>query len=148
MSTVKVKDINTLLSRYYEDEVEVIEQVSKLLTAPGENYGGVMLALDIKIKFLLSKKAEDKQIVAKLCPANQMLCDIFNIQETFKKELGMYLHAIPTLAELEKEFGIKDHKIEDMFAKCLGGRFNLNPGSSLVDQNAVLLLENLKVCLI
>lgn len=140
----KIHDLRSLLEKHYDDSVVVLNSETKLLTAPGENYGGVILSVEATIK-IGNHPPELKRFVAKLCPANQMLCDLFNIQETFKKEIRMYMDAIPALVDLENEYEIKDDRIEDMFAKTLGARINLQPGSQVVDKDAVLLLENLKV---
>lgn len=138
----EIREIDSLLSNYLPPGTRIIKYDIKQLTAPGENYGSVMQAVDLTIQEP-NECAKTLHLVAKRMPANEMLCEIFNVQKTFKIELGMYLQVIPTLVEFENEYGV-DIKIEDLFAKCYGGRINLN-GSEVVDEDAVILLENLKI---
>ncbi|GLV35389.1 uncharacterized protein CBL_01461 [Carabus blaptoides fortunei] len=145
MSQVQeIKDLKSLLEYSFGKDVDVLSYETKRLTAPGENYGSLMLAVDVKLK-INNTEPITKHLVAKLRPESELLCTIFNIQETFKKELHMYTLSVPALAKLEEEYGIKDNKVSDMFATCFGGRINLKPGSEIVDEDAVLLLDNLKV---
>lgn len=140
----EINDLKSLLEYSFGKDIDVLSYETKMLTAPGENYGSLMLAVDVKLK-INNAAPVTKHLVAKLSPESETMCNLFNIQETFKKELSMYTTTVPALAKLEEEYGIKENKVSDMFATCFGGRINLKPGSEVVDKDAVLLLENLKV---
>ncbi|KAJ8939871.1 hypothetical protein NQ314_010959 [Rhamnusium bicolor] len=123
----------------------VDDQETTLLTAPGEHYGSVMLALDVKIKNLKGKE-DTLNLVAKLIPTNAMLRLAFDIYVTFKKEVIAYTLSIPALVELQKEYSVPEEKIiDDIFPKCYGARVSLDEKKDQVDEDGVLIFENLKL---
>nr|CAH7750118.1 unnamed protein product [Callosobruchus chinensis] len=140
----RVKDLDKLLAKFMGEKVELVEQNTRLLTAPGEHYGSVMLALDAKIRH--SNGDEERlDLVAKLLPANEMLRLAFDIYVTFKKEVLAYTEAIPALMLLQKEYGVpKDKYIDQLFPKCYGARVSTDENSNAVDDDGVLIFENLK----
>lgn len=140
---MEIKKIDSLLTPYLKPNTKVIKHKSKPLTAPGENYGSVIQAVDVTIQEP-NHSSRELHLVAKCRPANEVLCDIFNIQITFKKEMDMYLKVIPALTKFEEEYNANCN-ISELFAKCYGARINLKPGSDIIDEDAVILLENLKV---
>lgn len=142
----KVNNLHRLLSKSLGEEVDILDQNTTLLTAPGEHYGSVMLALDVTIKRLKTGKEEQLNLVAKLLPANDMLRVAFDIYVTFKKEVIAYTESIPALVQLQKEYGVpKEKLIDDMFPKCYGARVSLDENSNKVDDGGVIIFENLKV---
>ncbi|KAL1513013.1 hypothetical protein ABEB36_002500 [Hypothenemus hampei] len=146
MTKSKVTDIGDLLRQSIGNDIEVIKEDTTLLTAPGEHYGSVMLALNVKIKRKISDKEDDLKLVAKLIPANDMLRIAFDIPVTFKKEVFAYKETIPALMELQKEYGITGKELQDnLFPKCYGARLSVDENKNIVDEDAVLLFENLKV---
>ncbi|CAH1183303.1 unnamed protein product [Ceutorhynchus assimilis] len=146
MAKSKVNNVGELLKPSLGDDFEVISEDTSLLTAPGEHYGSIMLALKVKIKRKNSGKVEDLDIVAKLIPANEMLRLAFDIPVTFKKEVFAYKETIPALVEFQKEYGVPDYKLHDnLFPKCLGARLSVDENKNIVDEDAVLLFENLKI---
>ncbi|CAH1118998.1 unnamed protein product [Phaedon cochleariae] len=145
MTGSKVIDIHRILKKSIKDEFEIVYQETKSLTTPGEHYGSIMLAVDVKIKF--SKDGSEKvlNLVAKLQPANEMLRAAFDVQTTFKKEVLCYTVMIPALIAFQKEFKVPEKKsIANLFPKCYGARFSLDENSNQVDDGAVIILENLK----
>lgn len=138
----EIKDIFELLKPIIDENSTYISHKTKLLNAPGENYGSLMLSLDV----LLKENGEDKTIntVVKLCPPNEWLRRMFATDITFQKEVKFYLELVPALYQFQLEYKKPEHEIMDIFPKCLGARLNLNKSLDVVDENAVLILENLK----
>lgn len=140
----KIRNLASVLEHSLGSDFEILEQHTRILTAPGEHYGSIMLAVDVKIK-KMEKKEETLHLVAKLIPANEMLRIAFNIEVTFKKEVFAYLYSIPTLIEFQKEYNVPESRILDMFPKCYGARVSLDENKNEVDEDAVILFENLKL---
>lgn len=137
-----IKDLEQVLKPHLEKGTKILKSKVKCLTQPGENYGSLMLSVDVTI---ISPRDEEKTIhlVAKMCPPNQWLRKMFNIPVTFKKEEGVYKQISVALKEFEQEHGLS-HTTE-FFPKYFGSRLSLDPNSNEVDDDAVLLLENLKL---
>lgn len=142
--SLKVNNLESLLTKYLGN-IKVIEESYSLLTAPGEHYGSVMLAVETIIKN--DNGDEEKlNLVAKLLPVNDLLRLAFDIYVTFKKEVVAYTQTIPALVELQQQYQIpKEKYIDNFFPKCYGARISLSDSSKKVDEDAVLLFENLKV---
>lgn len=132
-----------LLPKYLGEGREIIQTDTKRLTAPGENYGSLMLALRIKIKNKKDGSENVLHVVAKAVPRNEFIQRMFKSSLTFRKELEFYRTIVPTLREFQKNYGI-EHVI-DSFPEFYGGRLGLGPDSDLFDNDAVILLENLKL---
>lgn len=138
----KIRNLKSVLANTLGDDVEILAEKTALLTAPGEHYGSIMLALDITIK-RPDRKEEVLNLVAKLLPANEMLRIAFNVSVTFKKEVIAYLDSIPTLIAFQREHNVPESRILDIFPKCYGARVSIDKDE--VDDDAVLIFENLKV---
>nr|XP_022900560.1 uncharacterized protein LOC111413722 [Onthophagus taurus]XP_022900561.1 uncharacterized protein LOC111413722 [Onthophagus taurus]XP_022900562.1 uncharacterized protein LOC111413722 [Onthophagus taurus] len=145
MPEITLKNIKELIQPSIGEDFEIIENNQKLLTAPGEHYGSIMLAVDLTIKKIKSETKESLNLVAKMIPASDMLRDFFDVQVTFKKEISAYLDAIPALISFQKECGVSEDKILDIFPKCYGARINLNNNNGAVNDDAAIILENLKI---
>ncbi|XP_063220406.1 uncharacterized protein LOC134529837 [Bacillus rossius redtenbacheri] len=111
------------------------------LTAPGENYGSTMLLVDV----MLPPDCRKLSIAAKLVPASPHMRKMFNIQDTVRKEISMYLLARPELCAVQRESGIPEDLVLDVIPKCYGARTTRNGDIDLpVDESSAILLENLK----
>lgn len=143
MSTeiANIKKINGLIKDTDCSGCEIVDTRVSKLTAPGENYGSIMLKVDIHLKDPENGREKVIYGVAKLIPGHEKVREIFNIQVTFKNELAFYSTIIPTLEEFLEQNGLRS--AINCFPKLIGGRINLN-GSDVVDCDAVILLENLK----
>lgn len=141
MSEYEIKNLHEVLSGYIKKDQKIIEAHLENLTAPGENYGSVMLKLDITVKSEEDGKQEKLHLVAKQLPNNEVAKRVFNIQVVFKNEIAMYAIIVPTLQEFQRENGVSE--IIDCFSKFYGGRINLGEDNGIVDENAVVILENL-----
>lgn len=138
--SIEIKNIGELVTPLLKPTEEFVEYESSKLLSPGENYGSVMLEIKVKIRNE-SDEYEILNFVAKTCPTSPALREIFNTKVTFKKEIAVYTTIAPLLKDFCSAKGA-DTSI-DFFAKCIGARISLNPESSEVDEDAVLLLENL-----
>ncbi|RZB40960.1 EcKinase, DUF1679, and/or APH domain containing protein [Asbolus verrucosus] len=99
-----------------------------------------MLSVDVIVK--TPERIEKINAVAKMLPPNELMQEMFNCQVTFRNEIGFYKTMVPTLQHFQREHGVTE--VIDFSPKYYGSRSNLN-GSTKIDTNAVLLLENLKV---
>ncbi|KAI4461120.1 hypothetical protein MML48_5g00009866 [Holotrichia oblita] len=101
-----------------------------------------MLAIQIKFKRVNELNCNEEVIdcVAKTCPPRGFMWFLFNTPTTFKKEIGYYTTIMPKLIE----FCIQYKLTLDCYAKCYGARISSDECSEEVDEDACLLLENLK----
>ncbi|RZC41044.1 EcKinase, APH, and/or DUF1679 domain containing protein [Asbolus verrucosus] len=139
MNLDKIEKIEDLL--IFDKNKKIIEHKIKRLTAPGENYGSLMLSVDIMLKN--SQGTEEINVVAKMVPPNEFIQEIFNTPVTFRNEIGFYKNIVPVLQNFQREHGVD--KVIDFFSKYYGSRLNLKNNNDKVDADAALLLENLKV---
>lgn len=145
MAKSKVNNLQGLLSKSFQEDLEILDQKTTLLTAPGEHYGSIMLALEVQIRKKSSNKPETLNLVAKLIPASKTLQVAFDIKVTFRKEVHAYIEAIPTLQQFQKDYKVLPEKILDIFPKCYGARVTLDENKNEVDEDGVILFENLKL---
>ncbi|GLV43386.1 uncharacterized protein CBL_03929 [Carabus blaptoides fortunei] len=144
ISVPEIKYLECLLQRQLGKTIKIRQQQSKCLTAPGENYGSVMLALELTLEDENNGK-KPLHIVAKLLPPSEMLRQIFYVEITFKKELQVYTRIVPALKQIEDEYNVENNRASELYCQCYGGRLNLSTEDDLVDDDAVILLENLKL---
>ncbi|XP_018569808.1 uncharacterized protein LOC108909861 isoform X1 [Anoplophora glabripennis] len=143
MSEHKIEKLQEVLSGYIKKSQIISDKKITNLTAPGENFGSVMLKLDITLKDEKDGTEEELHAVAKMIPARESQRTLFNIQVTFKNEIGMYNVIAPTLRDFQRENGI--NQVIDCFPEFYGARINLDERNGTVDEDAVLILENLSI---
>lgn len=141
MSEHTIKNLQEVLSEYIKSNQRISDQKIANLTSPGENYGSVMLKLDITLKDEKNGTKEELHTVAKMIPAQDFLRDMFNIQVSFKHEIAMYNVIAPLLRSFQRENGVDE--VIDCFPEFYGARINLRKDNDIVDEDAVLILENL-----
>lgn len=141
VQTVKIEKLEELVSRYISKTKKIIEKKITPLTAPGENFGSTILKVDLVVQNE-DKTKEDLSIVAKLIPTMEFFREMFNVKVTFKIETAFYDIIVPTLQDFQREQGMTD--VIDFFPKFYGARMNLD-GSDNIDNDAIILMENLKV---
>lgn len=138
---VPVQDLDAVLAQSLGNDFQIDHLEWRPLTAPGENFGSIMLALDVTVK--RNNKAETLHLVAKLPPSSEYLLDLFNSPVTFKKELEFYSRMTKEFINLQLESGVKEEDLDMLAPKFFGGRLGLrNPEE--FDEQAVIVLENLK----
>lgn len=141
---MEVKNLKELIGPSIGEDFDIVTQKQEMLTAPGDHYGSIMQALDVTIRRSSRGKEELLKLVAKLIPVSDVLRAMFDIQVTFKKEVSAYLDAIPALIDFQREYNVTADRILDIFPKCYGARINLNNNNGEVDDDAAIILENLK----
>lgn len=137
----EIKHIDQVIKPYLGKNVKIVKSNVQRLTQPGENYGSLMLSVDITVVDDEDHE-ETIHVVAKMCPPNSWLQKMFNTPVTFKKEESVYSEISVALKAFEKKYGLS--KMTYYFPKYYGSRLSLNPNKSEVDDDAVLLIENLK----
>ncbi|KAJ8963771.1 hypothetical protein NQ314_005390 [Rhamnusium bicolor] len=140
MSEETIENLEDLIKLHVGSNKKILGSATSLLTAPGDNYGGILLKVDITLENEENDTQEEINAVAKLIPGSEFMQQVLNTQVTCKKEIAFYEEIVPMLQEFQKEQGVDE--IIDTFPKFYGARINLN-GSDTVDRNAVLMLENL-----
>lgn len=136
--------LRPLLRPHLEEDYEILDYYTKPLTAVGDNYGSTMLALSVKLRHEGSYKEKTLEMVAKMVPENPVFFQMFQVQLSFPKESSMYTTVADTLAKHQDEYQVPADLRMNAFCKSFGTRRNLN-SAEIVDTDAVLLLDNLKV---
>lgn len=113
----------------------------KHLTDPGENFGSVILAVNINAE--QNDKKRTLNVVVKLPPKSAYLLDLFDSPLTFKKELEFYSMVAPEFLKLQNESGIPREAQSVIVPQFLGGRLGLRDPQCF-DEQAAIVLENLK----
>ncbi|XP_017126468.1 uncharacterized protein LOC108145509 [Drosophila elegans] len=113
------------------------------LTQPGDNYGGTLFSVNAQLQGP-DEKLFEEQLVAKVPPTDPNYWQFFQPERTCLTENAVYKILAPALAILQDEAGIPKEDQFKGFARYYGSRECLDSNSSKVDQNAVLLLENLR----
>ncbi|XP_018569811.1 uncharacterized protein LOC108909862 [Anoplophora glabripennis] len=141
MTEHRIEKLHEVLRGYIKKSQIISDKKITNLTAPGENFGSVMLKLDLTLKDEKDGTEQELHAVAKMIPATEFQRTLFNIQVTFKNEIAMYNVIIPTLRDFQRENGI--NQVIDCFPEFYGARINLDERNGTVDEDAVLILENL-----
>ncbi|XP_072381947.1 uncharacterized protein [Diabrotica undecimpunctata] len=137
----KIEKLDQLISDHIGKDKKVIDSKITRLTAPGDNFGSEMLKVDLRLKSTGGKE-ENLHVVAKLIPENEFARAIFNVDVSFNVEKEFYNTIVPTLQDFQRKQGIT--KVIDCFPRLYGARNNLENNGEKVDNNAALVLENLK----
>ncbi|KAF7271946.1 uncharacterized protein LOC143205173 [Rhynchophorus ferrugineus] len=104
-------------------------------------YGYKVLMIDFELVNTTTGEQWELYAVAKIVPNKSEIEKSYEIQTTFKKELGLYMTARDSLNKFLKSKG-QLNGIEIM-PTPFGGRFNID-GSDTMDEHAVLIVSNLK----
>ncbi|XP_056644255.1 uncharacterized protein LOC130450083 isoform X1 [Diorhabda sublineata] len=143
MSVPKIEKLNELLISYLGNGKAILDTKINRLTAPGENFGSEILEVEVIIKEEV-KKVEKLNVVVKLIPESEFARTvIMNAAVSFKIEKGFYDSVIPTLQAFQRNEGLET--VIDCFPQFYCARNNLRNECDIVDADAVLILENLKV---
>ncbi|KAH1020813.1 uncharacterized protein LOC109534916 [Dendroctonus ponderosae] len=143
MSSIpKIRNIEGLLKNQLAPNEHVVDTKITRLTVPGENFGSEMMSLVIEIRDDSAKTERTLYAAAKLIPEKEEVRELFDTQVTYKSEFQFYNSVGPTLDKFLKKNGFPEGA--DFIAPLYGGRLNLD-GSDRVDEDAVILMANLKV---
>ncbi|KRT86693.1 phosphotransferase, partial [Oryctes borbonicus] len=140
---MSINNLGELIHPYLESHGKrFVSYEASYFLPPGENYGSVLLSLKIKVKNR-NNQEEDIYCVAKMLPPNEILREYFNTSVTFETEVIHYNTVMPTLKNFGKEMGVDT--LANFCVTCLGARISLDPKSNIADDDAVFVLENLKM---
>ncbi|KAH8279567.1 hypothetical protein KR018_001733 [Drosophila ironensis] len=138
----KITDLAEVINPHLPEGSTLESYTSRYLTKPGENYGSIMLAVQAKIQ---DKNGAVKELplIAKLPPlTNDLYWQIFQPERTCITENAVYKLLSPELDKLQLQAGILPSKLFNAFPRYYGSRISLDPKSSKVDRDAVLVQEN------
>lgn len=141
LDMLPVKNLDALLMQKYGPNFRIHDVEWKHLTDPGENFGSIILAINISAE--QNDKKRTLNVVAKLPPTKAYLLELFNSPLTFKKELEFYSIVAPEFLNLQNESGIPQEALSVIVPQFLGGRLGLRDPQRF-DEQAVIVLENLK----
>jgi hypothetical protein len=143
---VILNDLQSILSKTLDEQVIVVNLTTSNLLPKGENYGSTILKVEAVIKKNKESPEEKLSLVAKMVPITEYQKNHFNITSSFSKEIYMFEKLIPAYKEIERISGVKEEDLFDILPKYYGGRLNRNKALlDKADEDAVLLMENLKV---
>lgn len=143
---VVLRDLRSLLLKSIGKDMQVVEYTTSLLLPKGENYASTMLKVEASIKRTKNSPAEKLHLVAKMIPSTDFQRSIFNSTVSFAKEIYVMQNLAPIYKQLEREVGVEEDEVIDIFPKIYAGRLSRNEETSdVADEDAVMLLENLKV---
>ncbi|KAH8282180.1 hypothetical protein KR054_006037 [Drosophila jambulina] len=114
------------------------------LTQPGDNYGSVLLSIRVQLESSKGGEPFEQQLVAKVPPTDPKYWQFFQPERTCLTENAVYQVLAPALKTLQAEAGIPEESHFDGFPRYFGSRISLDLDSLTVDQDAVLVLENLR----
>lgn len=138
---VPIQKFDELLAQTLGNGFQIKHLEWKPLTAAGENYGSVILAITVTLS--RSNKVETLNLVTKRPPTTAYLLDLFNSPVSFKKELHFYSSMAKAFINLQLENGINEKDLTNLVPKYFGGRLGLKIPEKF-DEQAAIVLENLK----
>ncbi|EFN81252.1 uncharacterized protein LOC105186171 isoform X2 [Harpegnathos saltator] len=136
-----IQDLEVLLKQTYGPDFQINNMKWKPLTDPGENFGSVILAININAQ--QNDKKRTLNVVVKLPPRSAYLLDLFDSPLTFKKELTFYSAVAPEFLKLQDESGIPREELSVIVPQFVAGRLGLKDPQCF-DEQAAIILENLK----
>lgn len=143
---MELRNVEDLLKAKLKPGVTVKSFSTKALTSVGDNYGSTMYALSVELKNENSEEEEESlELVAKMLPTNPDFYNMFQVDKTFVKESCIYTIVAPKLRSFQLDKNIPENQLLDVFCECYGARLSLDPMKTTLDNDAVLILENLKV---
>ncbi|KAJ8871951.1 hypothetical protein PR048_028291 [Dryococelus australis] len=121
---------------------DVVSFKATILTEAGDNYGSIMLAVDV---ILHSEK--ELNLVAKIFPQLEETRVLFKSPLSMRKEIDMYKLVSPEFDKIQEEHSVPLSERLHIFCHCPGARLTLQgyDDRPLADEDSILLLENLKV---
>ncbi|EDV57183.2 uncharacterized protein LOC6542593 [Drosophila erecta] len=138
----EIRNLGEVVEPYFSG-ARLLNYQTSSLTKPGDNYGSVLLAIHAQLQKSNGEEFEE-QLVAKVPPTDPQYWQFFQPERTCLAENAFYKILAPALAVLQDEAGVPSESQFKGFPRFYGCRESLESNSSKVDQNAVLVLENLR----
>lgn len=142
--TLIFREPEPLLKKVLGNDVKVVDfEVSNFIKA-SEHYGSTIFK--VKMSVLVGKDQIKKElnVVAKMLPPTDKQRWIFEAPFSFKKEVFFYEELIPMYQKLFANTSTAEMRKFDVVAKFYGSRLSLDPERLEVDDDAVILMDNLK----
>lgn len=79
--------------------------------------------------FYFLRQTKTIELLVKAPVTNAVFASIFQPAESCIKENGFYLQVIPSLLQLQRERGLAENELIDVFIHCYGARLSHNPGT-------------------
>lgn len=105
-----VKNLDEILRDTLGPALKVESTSWSYLTEPGENYGSLIIAVNIDTATNVKGK-KSYNLVVKLPPPSNYLQKLFNSPVTFQKELAFYRDAVPAFVEAQLECGFNEQDL-------------------------------------
>jgi len=138
---IKIAKLDELLGPNLAPTEEISGYRTKSHTAKGDNFGSVMISLDVDITDKETGKKRTLHLVNKMIPQEEFIRKIFNTKITYFKEMDFYVKVVPAMLKLQQESGVPEEDwVSHIFPKCYGARHGFGEE---VDDDAAILLENL-----
>ena len=134
MAVYEIKKLQDLLGS------EIVSVSTTNLTSAGDNYASAIFSVAVTIKD--GQKEKQIRAVAKMIPQNELIRKLFNSERTFRNEVAYYEKIAPCLTNFQKE-----HNLPDLFSsypEFYGARTSLDPSKDTIDNDAILLIQNIK----
>ncbi|XP_060525239.1 uncharacterized protein LOC132701389 isoform X1 [Cylas formicarius] len=141
--TTKIENLEELVKPHLKSGEVVQSYDVKRLTAPGENFGSLMLSVILKVFNEETKEERSVSTVAKLMPQDEYVQKMFNSRISFRNEIRFYTTIAPLFDKYLKDKGVLEGL--DFIPQDFGSRLSLDPELDETDDDVVLLLENIKV---
>lgn len=141
---VDLTDLAAILQKNLSDKnLQIVDLIATNFTPLGENFGSVMIKLDVSIRRSINSKIEKLYVVAKtINPSDR---PIINWPSSFRREVFIYAELLPAYRDLEREAGIPEDNLIDLIPKYYGHRSSLNKNSNEIDDDSLFLMENMKM---
>lgn len=141
----ELKKLEDVVSQYICRKKKIEAKKISLFSAPGENYGGILLKADLTLRNDRENglpEYEDLSLIIKTIPPTEYFQILFNTQVSVKAEIAFYEVIVPTFNDFQTKHGIKTN---DLFPEFYGGRISLDENSDKVDRDSIIALQNLQI---
>ncbi|XP_018320204.1 uncharacterized protein LOC108733522 [Agrilus planipennis] len=135
-----VKQVDVLLAPVLGPYNQLVNYQMKPLHT-GNEFKNPVYSLVAKVKDVDSHKEKTLNIVVKGFPVSRNPRALYDVEVSFKKEIGIYDKFVNAIHEFHEEYGISNKF--DMLPLYYGSRLSLDPRANAPDENGVILLENL-----
>lgn len=142
MANQSIKNLEELIQTYKGSNKKLIDSKVTKLTAPGENYLGIVLKVEAILKDT-NNRTETFSAVAKCLNFNLMEFIRRTVPTQYKKEKAFYTEIVPILQNFQEEEKLEKAPITDIFPTLYTYRSSVNKFNEEPDEDAVLLFENL-----
>lgn len=132
---IELRDPERVLRRKFGNDVILLDFCTESLVKPGDNYGSTMLKFTATA--ILNDSIDKLHLVAKMLPTSEFQRIVYQCNFTVKKEIFIFEEMLPAYQSLYgNEF--------DVTPKFYGARLSAKVNVYEVDDDAVILMENLK----